>query len=449
MFTNRISRIRRLTAGLRTYSAAPQSTYPFTKLRAFPFEISPEDAITEMAPYASSICLFKELIGSLGARFIPGFGFKPLRPVRITPVYFPGWIIDAEVSVDVTCGDVQHRTSGIAQDSYVNVIHDTNNIAELVPDICQVLVLETCPFMWFSNASRIGSDFQVLSWVSYRSDEIITTEKTVPFTESLKHQHGVDVTCLPYTISPFAALGLAHSTTDPIRLGDDVSIAPKTLDSDMFAAYPVLFPLYLAQYEYPLPGKERLVTLFIEASTAGGRIRSEKLDIGNDVRSLIPMAPRALVDFTHALDEVDVPCLQGTPSPFFGLTGFYSTEKRGLSTLLDHWLNDAVVTHGAGQTLVVNSDLVSDDDPRIRPFTLEERTTVERWLALSQEIESMVRVAVSMRRTHELASASNKVFPQDVFDKTIESLESKIAELQAEQVAITPEWWKEYVHRSE
>ena len=28
-------------------------------------------------------------------------GFEPIKPVRLTPVWFPGWVIDAEVQVDV------------------------------------------------------------------------------------------------------------------------------------------------------------------------------------------------------------------------------------------------------------------------------------------------------------------------------------------------------------
>lgn len=74
---------------------------------AYPFQLSPEEALVQLAPYASALCLFKDLLGSLGARLLPGFGFKPVQPLRITPVYFPAWIVDAEVQVDVSYKDVQ------------------------------------------------------------------------------------------------------------------------------------------------------------------------------------------------------------------------------------------------------------------------------------------------------------------------------------------------------
>ncbi|KAG6842289.1 hypothetical protein C0991_010577 [Blastosporella zonata] len=295
-----------------------------------------------------------------------------------------------------------------------------------------------------SDSTFIGSDFRVLSWVSYGSDSSLDT--TVPFTEDLKHQHGVDVTCIPYTISPFAGLSMADAATESILLKNDLSMVPKSIDTHLFAAYPVLFPLYLAQYEYPVPGKERLVTLFIEASEPNGRIRSEKLDTGSDVRGMFPLAPKSFVDFTHALDEVDVPCLHGDPAPFFRLFGFQlPSEKRDLSRTLRRQLDEAVVSHGMGPKLVEESGIISSsDDPRIRPYTMEERENVREWLSLSQQIESMSRVAESIRKTHDLTIANDKEFPQEVFNKTIESLESKIAELQAEQKATTPEWWKDW-----
>lgn len=46
--------------------------------------------------------MFKNIWGSLGARFLSGLGFEPFTPDRITPVYFPAWIIDAELQAKVT-----------------------------------------------------------------------------------------------------------------------------------------------------------------------------------------------------------------------------------------------------------------------------------------------------------------------------------------------------------
>jgi hypothetical protein len=77
--------------------------------------MSPQDAIIYAGPYASAACMFKDIVGSLGARFLPGFGFNPIRPIRIEPVYFPAWIIDGEVEamVSMSSDDETEQVGGL------------------------------------------------------------------------------------------------------------------------------------------------------------------------------------------------------------------------------------------------------------------------------------------------------------------------------------------------
>jgi len=52
--------------------------------------------------------MFKEILGSLGARVLGlGFGFTPIQPTRIQPVYIPAWFVDAELEASawITTGD--------------------------------------------------------------------------------------------------------------------------------------------------------------------------------------------------------------------------------------------------------------------------------------------------------------------------------------------------------
>lgn len=67
--------------------------------------MSPSEAIVQMGPHASAFSMFEGIIGSLGARYFPEFGFTPFTPTHITPVYFPAWIIDAEVEATVSLTD--------------------------------------------------------------------------------------------------------------------------------------------------------------------------------------------------------------------------------------------------------------------------------------------------------------------------------------------------------
>ena len=63
---------------------------------AIPFAFSKEAAIRHVGVAASAGCLFRDFLGSLGAKYIGG-NFQPIQPIRIQPVYFPAWFLDAEV----------------------------------------------------------------------------------------------------------------------------------------------------------------------------------------------------------------------------------------------------------------------------------------------------------------------------------------------------------------
>lgn len=67
---------------------------------AFPFERSPLEAQRLVGALASVLCGEKGL-QSFAAALLPMLGFEPIKPVRLTPVWFPGWVIDAEVQGDV------------------------------------------------------------------------------------------------------------------------------------------------------------------------------------------------------------------------------------------------------------------------------------------------------------------------------------------------------------
>lgn len=52
------------------------------------------------------------MIGALGAKYFPGFGFKTIQPKRIQPVYIPVWFVDAQLTANVRlAGKPQVRRS--------------------------------------------------------------------------------------------------------------------------------------------------------------------------------------------------------------------------------------------------------------------------------------------------------------------------------------------------
>ncbi|KAG6820942.1 hypothetical protein H0H93_009178 [Arthromyces matolae] len=336
----------------------------------YPFCISPEEAIVQLAPYASLACLFKQVIGSLGARFLPGFNFQPIRPLQITPVYFPAWLIDSEISLDFKYSGQQNRATG-------------GTVASPAPD-------------------------------------------PVPFTQELEKQHGVEIPCLPYTISPFAAFDFIRSETGDIQLEDDISVVPSSLDVTMFAAYPVLFPLYLARYQYPFLGEERTITFFLEAHRDNGNIHCKGSEISQDFRSL----PRPFSDYGNLLEDMVSP--RGNPPLLFDFHGFHLPQRRHTATLVNRWLQSTFADDSTAPTLARKSGAIkSDADLRIRPYNTEEREATEKWLLLGQEIDMLTRIHSAL---HNPEAADFSVHGSG-HEKTIKSIEQKIAELQADQKA--------------
>jgi hypothetical protein len=78
-----------------------------------------------------------------------------------------------------------------------------------------------------------GCDFRVLCSTPLLSRPIKTLEP-VPFTKELRHQYDAEVLCLPYNISPFAALDIARRIpTIDAKVDDAFSFTPKSISPNL------------------------------------------------------------------------------------------------------------------------------------------------------------------------------------------------------------------------
>ncbi len=68
---------------------------------AYPFAVSLDEAIVRLGPYVSYAAVGEGMVGSLGARYLPSFGFKSIQPVQAQATYLPVWFVDAEVEAKV------------------------------------------------------------------------------------------------------------------------------------------------------------------------------------------------------------------------------------------------------------------------------------------------------------------------------------------------------------
>ncbi|KAK7690705.1 hypothetical protein QCA50_005804 [Cerrena zonata] len=83
-----------------------------SKVRAYPFAFSLEEALVQHGPTISVNAGGKDILQSLGARFLPGFGIKPIQPKQAKAVYLPAWIIDAEVEAKFWVRTAEDQEAG-------------------------------------------------------------------------------------------------------------------------------------------------------------------------------------------------------------------------------------------------------------------------------------------------------------------------------------------------
>lgn len=94
---------------------------------AIPFALSEEEAIVHLGPHVSMSTAGKGIVGSLGAKFLPGFGFRPIQPTHIQAVYLPSWVVSALFTVDVQPKTME-KVCGFAQSVNCRMnLHPGNN----------------------------------------------------------------------------------------------------------------------------------------------------------------------------------------------------------------------------------------------------------------------------------------------------------------------------------
>ncbi|PFH52962.1 hypothetical protein AMATHDRAFT_45869 [Amanita thiersii Skay4041] len=394
---------------------------------AFPFQLSPEDAILHIAPFASPFFMFNKFLGSLGARYLPGFGFEPLRPTRITPVYFPAWIIDAEVQASVSYGDTQPSLS-------------------------------------------TRSHFRVLSTVSFWYEQL-QQYQLVPFTPELETQYDSKVLCIPYSISPFSILEIAKNWPHgDANVQDGFRISPTSIKPNLVAAYPILIPLYLAQYEFEtsrLPRK-LVLTLFMEGFSEKGRILSERWgpDIASELEELLPIVSppvakisSTMVNISRALlDEYPAPVIRGMKTDFSRILKIATPEGVDFHTPLQEWLDQSLTSGPDVVKLLADlsegSPALNNEDERVRDILdVGGRSDVHMWLSEGAKLAA-AETLVNVMKSSKLAQRVHVVgLPKstpagEVMKTALQSVEKSVKEMAKKKQDTIPSWWKEWEKRT-
>ncbi|EAU85314.1 hypothetical protein CC1G_07584 [Coprinopsis cinerea okayama7 len=400
-------RITTLQRFHRSYSTPANPYTRFEKLRAYPFAFNDYEAERLMAPAAAALC-GKALGTSVLHRFLPWMELEYIKPKRILPIYFPAWIIDAEVQATVRYQGSERVASALLQNGYLP-----------------------------------GAHFEAVSSVPLFAGEMADAQP-LPWSDGLLQQQGHQITCVPYTIDPIH--GLKAFSDLKFDAFPDLSASLSTIQPTLSVFRPVLLPLYLAQYEVTADSKTRGCTLFLDASQSSGSVYGVRLNTG----------PKDEYDegIDHALQFVDANVSPNSDILRLGLGhNWVDVETvslpphRDISAQLKKWIEwrmydaetakemAAATAEGLKET---SGGIVEDKDARIREYDVEDRGEVEEWMGLSAELMLVRRI---LERINEQMGLMGEDAPAHMA-APIENLKEKEKELVEKRDEFLVEWGK-------
>ncbi|KAI0331888.1 hypothetical protein GY45DRAFT_1401537 [Cubamyces sp. BRFM 1775] len=368
-------------AGYRSYS---------DKVRAFPFGVSKEKAIADLSLNVS-IFTGSELIGTLLRSILPSLNTQALRPTRVVPAYIPTWIIDAEL--EATVWTKKHETDD----------HHTKETA----------------LVQFGHSCVPRFVFPPLSTLNLKSPNLLNVD-AVPWSEDLRKHDGDDVLCLPYSVTPFQLPNLARSLSlSKSNIAKVLRLEPSSLKENMLAAYPVLIPVYMAQYTVKELDEDTTCTIsaFIEAGFPGGRSAVEVLpSVEKFFKTFNIRVPPVFIRGAHVALMLSFATVRS-------LIGRNITLQH--RALVERWINRAMFRDtglqryrdrffGASETEAARKIGTSWSDPRIRPFTKDERAANWQWMQDGSDLyllRAMLQVYDSKREVRPLQPPSRPLSP--------------------------------------
>ncbi|KAF7327711.1 hypothetical protein MKEN_00350600 [Mycena kentingensis (nom. inval.)] len=396
-----------------------------SKVRAFPFKFSMEDAIQKVA-------MTNALSGShvdVKAAFLEFLNQKSeIRPERIVPIYYPAWLIDAEVEVKGTLKSLRDKD----------------------PEAAEGTLSAT-----FVNSYLPGHTMDKLSMTCLLTD-FPSVESAVPFSSDLEEQFDTRITCLPFQTNPLPLLENATRLPPDLLDLDAASFLPSTIRANLMCAYPILLPLYLAQYKF----LDIYKTIVIEAHSDDARILVERVKLSESIdKEALDSSKDVLVPPSSAVEAVlryieerteDAP---GKFSKYFWYANGAPTNDTNISTVVvpASWAlgkrEDSdqlhfnlspiskLLTPESLQSLVTSDNSIMSD-PRIRPFTEDEVRAVRIYFDLGDERARAYSAVQGI-----MAVKDGEATPKGTADKA--KLETYAADVDKSRENAVPSWWKQ------
>ncbi|KAF8442360.1 hypothetical protein L210DRAFT_3536418 [Boletus edulis BED1] len=350
---------------------------------------------------------FTSAIASILAKYFPMSGFKPLQPTRLQPLYFPTWFVHAELkatgwlSSEAGAEEPQSRTITVQfEDLYLPGIN---------LDFGRILVRDPPQYI----------------------------ELAKPFSPNLAHQWGHDVMCLPYNILPFDILDKSHtlSYTDAV-IDENMRFNPQSVKMNLAACYPVLLPVYLAQYVSREPWPPVTIILAAHSDPGVHYIHIPHPDAEDNVRLPFEELVAGQDDYIE---------IGSAPEDAQARAIVVNPAGENISDGLSSWLNDKLQQRNAPVSLAARHP-IDLEDPRVREWTQEEVDPVYNWLRkdrartfFRKEILKNTNLDESEITTVAKVQGEGK-FAVDLFKAFLKG----DAEWQETRAASVPEWWKKW-----
>ncbi|KAF8910644.1 hypothetical protein CPB84DRAFT_1764257 [Gymnopilus junonius] len=353
----------------RGYASTPDSVYPFKKLRALPFVMTPEAAQRKMANHAQLLCGGKYHLRSQIVPHIPPelnhfFKFEFKRPtIFFAAAYFPAWLISGGFETQLMFPDER-----VIKAYYLS-----------------------------SLAYIPGSDVSTISAASLWPDGVEYIDRLVPYKKDLLRQFDMDVEAIPFNVSPFAFLDVIKSSPDPgITFEGGGRVIPETVHVSSFTAMPVLLPLYVATYEDERHNSGNFLTMFIQAHSNEGLIKADQRHV-LEFLSLNDFKVEDVPENYSLIEGQDVCDIDGRDDRTLGYMeiilniGCFDMEfhPREIEVeMMKRFGNNENIRKLASMASIDN-----DDDERIREMTVDQVLAVQDWVReMKQKIKKTYEI---------------------------------------------------------
>uniref|UniRef100_A0A5K1JSD7 43kDa secreted glycoprotein (Immunodominant antigen Gp43) n=1 Tax=Ganoderma boninense TaxID=34458 RepID=A0A5K1JSD7_9APHY len=279
----------------------------------------------------------------------------------------------------------------------------------------------------------------------------------VPWSEELRKNGAEDVLCLPFSLTPFPLIEAVRSISlADANISNVLRFEPSSVESSMMAAYPILLPIYLAQFDVNTVVDGKIVQVTATAF----------MDASYDAEN-----PRVMVEVTQGV--IDFFKMFDLPVPDLVIRGQHANSVRQFAVIrsllaghaslnhkrrLERWIDKAGASSDNlpayrnryfGKTEQEAARMVNWDDIRIRPFTREEREANWQYMTAGEELFFVKQLALTQERNREIVGSSGSGLGDPASTALLdpvaaENLQNHTAAAEKKREEMKPDWLAQY-----